>query len=207
VTAARRCGGYYVAQRWIAGTITNAHKLLRRSQLQSGVGSQIELMPQPTWDEIDDPTLVAGMSTAAAGLGSSNGAPRRRGRRHRADEADAMLNEDNSASKLRLRQAPIYRPDLMVVLNPLENRIALAEAHRAHIPTIGLVDTDCDPRLVTYAIPGNDDNVRAVELISGVLSMAARGGVIARERRFKEKEVIAEEGEESGSASDNLNSL
>ncbi|KAI9592115.1 ribosomal protein S2, flavodoxin-like domain-containing protein [Syncephalis fuscata] len=190
VSAARRCGGYYVAQRWIAGTITNAYKLLRRSQIQSGSGqmNQIVLETPESASLVDEDvaSFTAGVSPEAAGMGIKT----KRRTRNR-DEYSAMMEENQQ--RIRQKQAPIYRPDLMVVLNPMENRIALAEAQRANIPTIGLVDTDCDPRLVTYAIPGNDDNIRAVELISGVLSVAARSGVMARERLIREKESIAEE--------------
>lgn len=48
-------------------------------------------------------------------------------------------------------------PDLVVCLNPLENKTLLAECALASVPTIGIIDTDCDPSLVTYTIPGNDD--------------------------------------------------
>lgn len=49
------------------------------------------------------------------------------------------------------------KPDLVVVLNPLENHVLLRECRQSHIPTIGIVDTDCNPTLVTYPIPANDD--------------------------------------------------
>jgi small subunit ribosomal protein S2 len=49
------------------------------------------------------------------------------------------------------------RPDLVVVLNPLENYILLHECGLNNIPTIGVIDTDADPTWVTYPIPANDD--------------------------------------------------
>ncbi|KAG0228826.1 37S ribosomal protein, mitochondrial [Actinomortierella wolfii] len=69
-----------------------------------------------------------------------------------------------------------FRPDLMIVLNPLENQIAIKEATKFHIPTIGITDTDIDPRVVSYPIPANDDSVRGVELIAKVLAEAAKEG-------------------------------
>lgn len=48
-------------------------------------------------------------------------------------------------------------PDLVVCLNPTDNKILLRECGMANIPTIGVVDTDCDPTCVTYPIPANDD--------------------------------------------------
>ncbi|KAF9162661.1 37S ribosomal protein, mitochondrial [Actinomortierella ambigua] len=69
-----------------------------------------------------------------------------------------------------------FRPDLMIVLNPLENQIAIREATKFHIPTIAITDTDIDPRVVSYPIPANDDAVRGVELVAKVLAEAAKEG-------------------------------
>lgn len=71
----------------------------------------------------------------------------------------------------------IAKPDIIVVMNPLENEIAIKEATAQRIPSIALVDTDMDARKVTYAIPGNDDSTRGVELVLGVLSKAAEQGL------------------------------
>ena len=67
-------------------------------------------------------------------------------------------------------------PDLVIVLNPLENRNLIKECAVARVPTIGIIDSDADPRWVTYAIPGNDDSLRATTLIVGVLARAAEQG-------------------------------
>lgn len=67
-------------------------------------------------------------------------------------------------------------PDLVVVLNPLENRILIKECAAARVPTVGIIDSDADPRWVTYAIPGNDDSPRATTLLVGVLARAAQEG-------------------------------
>ncbi|KAG9302892.1 hypothetical protein G9A89_022308 [Geosiphon pyriformis] len=96
--------------------------------------------------------------------------------------------QENQLSTTRgLSSAMPSKPDLIVLLNPLENAIAMAEAQSANIPTIGIVDTDFDPRRVTYPIPANDDAVRSVELVAGVLSVAARDGV--NHRRLMENEL------------------
>lgn len=71
-------------------------------------------------------------------------------------------------------------PDLMFVVDPKKERIAVLEAKKLNIPVIGLVDTNCDPNEVDYAIPGNDDAIRAVKLITDVMANAvieAREGV------------------------------
>ncbi|GAA5826899.1 hypothetical protein JCM11251_002149 [Rhodosporidiobolus azoricus] len=73
-----------------------------------------------------------------------------------------------------------FKPDLLVLLSPTLNQHALREATQNEIPTIGIIDTNLDPRSVTYAIPANDDSPRAVELIAGVLGMAGKDGLKAK---------------------------
>ena len=80
-------------------------------------------------------------------------------------------------------QHQVVRPDLVIVLNPLENEVCLHECGSFGIPTIGVVDTDADPSWVTYPIPANDDSLRSIALIAGVLSQGAREGHIIR-RQF-----------------------
>lgn len=72
---------------------------------------------------------------------------------HMVDENDKVLT---GFEKHLLERRPIM-PDLVVVLNPLENFVLLHECAQENIPTIGLVDTDGDPTKLTYIIPGNDD--------------------------------------------------
>jgi small subunit ribosomal protein S2 len=63
-----------------------------------------------------------------------------------------------------------------VVLNPSENLGAIRECTARNVPTIGIVDSDMDPRIVTYAIPANMESVRTAELITGTLSIAGQEG-------------------------------
>ncbi|ORX71836.1 ribosomal protein S2, partial [Linderina pennispora] len=92
-----------------------------------------------------------------------------------ADEK-AKLKED--AGNVRT-----FAPDLVVALNPLESRTMLAETRLRHVPTVGIVDTNCDPRCVSYAIPCNDDSLRAVSVVAGVLARAARDGMDLRRQQ------------------------
>lgn len=78
----------------------------------------------------------------------------------------------------------IVKPDLLVVLNPTENRNALYEAMKVRVPTIGIIDTDSEPSMVTYPIPGNDDSGRSVNLILGVLSRAGERGLKNRLTKY-----------------------
>jgi len=63
-------------------------------------------------------------------------------------------------------------PQAMVIVDPRKEEIAIKEAHILGIPVFGIVDTNCDPDMVDYVIPGNDDAVRAVKLLIGVLTNA-----------------------------------
>ena len=63
-------------------------------------------------------------------------------------------------------------PQAMVIVDPRKEEIAIKEARILGIPVFGIVDTNCDPDMVDYVIPGNDDAVRSVKLIIGALTNA-----------------------------------
>jgi small subunit ribosomal protein S2 len=66
-------------------------------------------------------------------------------------------DEDLDGFEDKIAEWRSLRPDLVVVMNPLENYILLHECGLNNIPTIGVIDTDADPTWVTYPIPANDD--------------------------------------------------
>ncbi|MBA4536217.1 30S ribosomal protein S2 [Bacillus aquiflavi] len=63
-------------------------------------------------------------------------------------------------------------PDALFIIDPRKERIAVAEAHKLHIPIVGIVDTNCDPDEIDYVIPANDDAIRAVKLLTGKMADA-----------------------------------
>lgn len=63
-------------------------------------------------------------------------------------------------------------PGALFIVDPKKERIAIAEAIKLGIPTVAIVDTNCDPDEIDYVIPGNDDAIRAVKLIAGRMSDA-----------------------------------
>ena len=67
-------------------------------------------------------------------------------------------------------------PGAMFVVDPKNERIAVLEAKKLNIPIVGLVDTNCSPEDVDYPIPGNDDAIRAVKLITDVMANAVIEG-------------------------------
>jgi small subunit ribosomal protein S2 len=84
-------------------------------------------------------------------------------------------------------------PDAVIIIDLKTEEIALREAERLEIPIIGLVDTNCDPRPVSYVIPGNDDAIRSCELVIGTLGTAIEGA--AAKWREEEARRRAEEEE------------
>ena len=75
-----------------------------------------------------------------------------------------------------------------MVLNPSENIGAIRECTARNVPTVGIIDSDADPRIVTYAIPANMESVRTAELITATLSIAGQEG-----RRMRLREAAARE--------------
>ena len=67
-------------------------------------------------------------------------------------------------------------PGVIFLVDPKKERIAILEAKKLGIPTVGLVDTNCNPEDVDYVIPGNDDAIRAVKLIADVMANAVIEG-------------------------------
>lgn len=67
-------------------------------------------------------------------------------------------------------------PDALFVIDPRKERIAIAEARKLGIPIVAIVDTNCDPDEVDYVIPGNDDAIRAVKLLTAKIADAILEG-------------------------------
>jgi small subunit ribosomal protein S2 len=78
------------------------------------------------------------------------------------------------------------QPDAVFVIDVLTEHIAVAEAKRLGIPLIAIVDTNCDPDPVDIVIPGNDDAIRTILLISDVIAQAAKDGSELREASRKD---------------------
>ena len=87
-------------------------------------------------------------------------------------------------------------PGAMFVVDPKNERIAVLEAKKLNIPIIGLIDTNCNPEDVDYPIPGNDDAIRAVKLITDVLAdgiIEGRQGEMTEEINMPEQAPAEEE--------------
>ena len=101
------------------------------------------------------------------------------------------------------------QPAAMFIVDPKKEKIAVAEAHKLNIPIIAIVDTNCDPDEIDYVIPGNDDAIRAVKLITAAMADAVIEGNQGQENvvpseneelteeKVEDKEVKAEEKSEA----------
>ncbi|MFC4409189.1 30S ribosomal protein S2 [Chungangia koreensis] len=81
-------------------------------------------------------------------------------------------------------------PDVMFVVDPRKERIAVAEARKLNIPIVGMVDTNCDPDEIDYVIPSNDDAIRAVKLLTAKMADALLESKLGEEQ--VEEEAPAE---------------
>src|SRR6266705_659028 len=86
------------------------------------------------------------------------------------DELDRlMFHFDGIADMKRL-------PGALYVVDPRKEHIAVTEANRLKIPVVAITDSNCDPDLITFVIPGNDDAIRAVKLLTGKIADACQEG-------------------------------
>ncbi|MET1044240.1 MAG: 30S ribosomal protein S2, partial [Microbacteriaceae bacterium] len=84
-------------------------------------------------------------------------------------------------------------PSALWVVDTKKEHLAIDEAKKLGIPVIGILDTNCDPDEVQYPIPGNDDAIRSVSLLTRIIADAAAEGLIQRHQKPEEGNVSAVE--------------
>jgi small subunit ribosomal protein S2 len=84
-------------------------------------------------------------------------------------------------------------PDALFVIDTQKEDIAVREANKLRIPVVAVVDTNCDPDMIDYKIPGNDDAIRAIRLFCAAMADAVLDGRSTLEERAKAdgEEVVA----------------
>jgi len=142
---ARRCGQFYVNQRWLGGTLTNFPTIRRRIERLM----QLEEMAESGYLARLPKKEVARLERERARL-------------------DKYLGGIKGMKEL---------PSALFVVDPRKEAIAVKEARRLRIPIVAIVDTNCDPDEVDYVIPGNDDAIRAVKLITAKMADAILEGL------------------------------
>jgi small subunit ribosomal protein S2 len=146
-TEAERCGAYYVVERWLGGMLTN-YQTIRKSV------DRLKKLEE---------TLV----TEEEALKS--GSPSKFTKKERLMISREIEKLDQSLGGIREMS---ILPSLIFVIDIKREDIAVKEARRLDIPVVALVDTNCDPRQVTYPIPSNDDGTRAIRLFTRAIADA-----------------------------------
>ena len=83
-------------------------------------------------------------------------------------------------------------PGALFIVDTRKERNAIAEAHKLGIPVVAIADTNCDPDEIDYVIPGNDDAIRAIKLISSVMANAIQEGKQGQDEAAAPAEETAE---------------
>ncbi len=100
---------------------------------------------------------------------------------------------DRKLAKMRLRFGGLLTmsrlPDLIYIVDTRREDTAVHEANILKIPVIALVDTNCDPDQIDYIIPANDDAIRAIKLLTGVMADAVLEGIALRKAHADEEEA------------------
>jgi len=173
---AGRCGMPFVSERWLGGTLTNYRTIrdrLRRLQ-------ELEALWLPATEnpsKADVQGHLRSMLNESGKLELSK-APESAEIRGYSKKMGATLNRE--LTKIRRNLQGIREmnrlPDAMIVVDPKREHIAVKEAQRMGVTTVGLIDTDSDPDMVDLPIPGNDDSIRSIELVLGRLADAVLEG-------------------------------
>jgi small subunit ribosomal protein S2 len=147
---ARRVGMPYVNQRWLGGMLTNFATVYKRLQRLKELEA-----------------LDLGTGTPTPNMTKKEALHLQRER----DKLDRTLGGIRDMSRL---------PSAVWVVDTKKEHIAVGEARKLGIPVIAILDTNCDPDEVDYKIPGNDDAIRSVTLLTRVVADAVAEGLIAR---------------------------
>lgn len=158
---ARRCGMYWITNRWLGGLLTNF------STVQNSIKRYREL------ETMRDNGFYEKLSKKEV----------------------ARLERERKKLEKNLRGIrDIDRcPDILFVVDSRQETIAVREAAKLNIPIIAIVDTNSDPDLIDYVIPGNDDALRAVKLFAGTVADAVLAGRSVYTARVEAEKQEAEE--------------
>ena len=105
-----------------------------------------------------------------------------------------LLERTREKDKLQLNLGGIKdlngKPDLIVILDVIKDKLAVLEAVKLNIPIIGIVDTNADPELIDYVIPGNDDAIRSINLYKKYfLETMNDAQQFSKDEKYTEKEI------------------
>ncbi len=163
----KRCGAFYVNNRWLGGLLTNfttiKHRIKRLKELE----------------EMEESGKLNALSK----------------------KEQSRVNQQLEKLRKNLYGVKDMEgiPDVVFVVDPKKEEIAVFEANKLGIPVIGIADTNCDPDYLDYIIPGNDDAIRAIQLIVKTFADAILEGRegfatrVAAEKKAEEEAVAKAE--------------
>ena len=110
------------------------------------------------------------------------------------DEGIMSILSKKEISRLTKEQAKLEKalsgikdlnklPDLVFIIDPVQELTAVREARKLKIPVVSVCDTNCDPDLIDWPVPGNDDAIRAVKLFCSIIADAILEGKTMREKK------------------------
>ena len=155
---AERCEAFYIATRWLGGTLTNF------KTIQSRIDYLVQLETRKAKGEFEALTKREALKL---------------------EYTISRLNRYLSGIKEMTEM-----PGAVFVIDIGKEAIAVAEARRVGVPIVALVDSDCDPDLIDYPIPGNDDAIRSIRLMTGRIADSIIDG--ANRRMSLEAEEVGE---------------
>jgi small subunit ribosomal protein S2 len=174
-----RCGMPYVSERWLGGTLTNFRIIRQRLRRLE----ELEALWLPAGEKPDKFDMVAyinSMRNEAGKLDLTRAPETAPIRSYSKKMVAALSRELNKVSRnLKGIRHMDRLPEALIVVDPTREDIAVKEARRVGVTTIALIDTDGDPDLVDLPIPGNDDSIRAIEVILSRLADAILEGKAA----------------------------
>ena len=109
---------------------------------------------------------------------------------------DLERERDQAREDARRHQGHERLPGAVFVIDPKKEHIAVEEARKLEIPIVAITDTNCDPDLIDYVIPGNDDAIRAIKLFTGKIADACHRRRAPRQGRARRRAPRRDEGEE-----------
>jgi len=173
---ANRCGMPYVSERWLGGTLTNFKTI--RSRLNRL--KELETMWLPEGDNplrYDMTTYIAGLMTEAGKMNFEKAPETATIHRYSKKMVSQLSRELIKIRRNLLGIREMTRlPEVLVIVGPNREHIAVKEARRMGVTTVALIDTDSDPDPVDLPIPGNDDSIRSIEVVLAKLSDAILEG-------------------------------
>jgi small subunit ribosomal protein S2 len=173
---AARCGMPYVSERWLGGCLTNFKTI--RSRLNRLEELENMWLPEGDNPKRHDMTAYIASMMNESGKMDLNKAPdtaaiRRYSKKMVSTLSRELLKIRRNLLGIREMKRP---PEVLVIVDPKKEHIAVKEAQRMGVTTVSLIDTDSDPDTVDLPIPGNDDSIRSIEVVLQKLSNAVLEG-------------------------------